>query len=105
MPNRKRSKPYYEMTTEELRQATTEFDREFVADTFGPPNARQRAQLARARAKRGRPRVGAGSRTICITVEKGLLAQADRLAKKLRLPRAALVARGLQAVVGEEVAM
>jgi hypothetical protein len=32
-----------------------------------------------------------------------LLAQADRLAKKLHLPRAALIARGLQAVVSEEV--
>jgi hypothetical protein len=100
-----RGKPYQEMVTEELREATAEFDREFVAETFGAPSARQRAQLARAKVKRGRPRIGAGSRTICVTVEKDLLAQADRLAEKLHVPRAALVARGLQAVVGEEVAM
>ena len=44
-----------------------------------------------------------GSKTISVTVEKRLLAETDRLAKKLRLSRAALIARGLQAVVSEEV--
>ena len=38
------SKPYWEMTTAELREATKEFDREFISDTFGPPSAEQRAQ-------------------------------------------------------------
>jgi hypothetical protein len=96
-------KPYWEISTDELRRATAEFDREFVGDTFGPPTAKQRAQLARAKRKRGRPRVGAGSKTISVTVEEGLLSKADRLAKKLHVPRAALIARGLLAVVAEEV--
>src|SRR5207253_2040215 len=30
----KPSKPYWEMTTEELREATKEFDQEFIIDTF-----------------------------------------------------------------------
>ncbi len=101
----KASKPYWEMTTAELREATKEFDREFVGDTFGSPTAQQRAQDRRARRKRGRPRHGLGAKTISVTVEKRLLAQADRLAKKLRLPRAALIARGLRAVVSEEVSI
>ncbi len=96
------TKPYWEMNTAELREATKEFDQEFIGDTFGPPTAEQRAQDRRARAKRGRPRVGKGSKTIAVTVEIGLLAKADRLAKKLRVPRAALVARGLQAVISQE---
>ena len=96
-------KPYWKMTTAELREATKEFDQEFIGDTFGPPTAEQRAQDRRARRKRGRPPVGLGSKTISVTVEKRLLADADRLAKKLHLPRAALIARGLQAVVSEEV--
>ena len=96
------SKPYWEMTTAELREATKEFDREFVGDTFGPPTPEQRARFERAR-KRGRPRNGLGAKTISVTVEKRLLAQTDRLAKKLHVPRAVLVARGLQAVVGAEV--
>jgi len=97
------SKPYWEMTTAELREATKEFDREFVGDSFGPPTAQQRAQDRRARRKRGRPRHGLGAKTISVTIEKRLLAQADRLAKRLHVPRAALIARGLQAVVSEEV--
>ena len=97
------SKPYWEMPTAELREATKEFDQEFIGDTFGPPTAEQRAQDRRARRKRGRPQVGQGSKTIAVTVEKRLLAQADRLAKKLHVARAVLVARGLQAVISQEV--
>ena len=96
-------KPYWEMTTAELREATKEFDREFIGDTFGPPTPEQRKQFEKAKRKRGRPRNGLGAKTISVTVEKRLLAQADRLAKKHHLPRAALVARGLQAVVSQEV--
>jgi hypothetical protein len=99
------AKPYWEMTTDELRLATAEFDRDFVGDSFGPPTTKQRAQLVRAQRKRGRPRVGAGSKTISVTVEEGLLSKADRLAKKLHVPRAALIARGLRAVVTEEVSL
>jgi hypothetical protein len=59
-----RRMPHTAMTTTELRAATAEFDREFVADTFGPPTPQQRAQDRRARRKRGRPRVGQGAKTI-----------------------------------------
>ena len=96
------AKPYWEMTTAELREATKEFDQEFIGETFRAATPAERARFERAR-KRGRPRKGLGSETISVTVEKRLLAQTDRLAKKLHLPRAALIARGLQAVVGEEV--
>jgi hypothetical protein len=99
----KPTKPYWKMSKAELREATKEFDQEFIGDTFGPPTAEQRVQDRRARAKRGRPRVGMGSKTISVTVEKRLLAKADRMAKTLKLPRAFLIARGLQAVVSEEV--
>jgi hypothetical protein len=85
------SKPYWEMTTAELREATKEFDQEFIGDTFRPATAAERARFERAR-KRGRPRNGLGAKTISVTVEKRLLAQTDRLAKKLHVPRAVLVA-------------
>ncbi len=99
----KRSKkPYWEMTTAELREATKEFDREFIGETFRPMTPQARAQFERAR-KRGRPRNGLGAKTISVTVEKRLLAQTDRLAKKLQVPRAVLIARGLKAVVNAEV--
>jgi len=107
MPNqpKKAGKPYQKMTAPELRKATAEFERESVGDTFGPLSAKQRMQWERAKRKRGRPRIGDGSKTISVTVETRLLAKTDRLAKKLQVPRAALIARGLQAVVQEEVSM
>lgn len=99
------SKRCWEMNTAELRDATKEFDQEFVGDTFRPATPVEQARFERARRKRGRPRVGMGSKTISVTVEAQLLAETDRLAKRLHLPRAALIARGLQAVVNEEVAL
>ena len=44
-----------------------------------------------------------GAKTISVTVEKQLLAKADRMAKKLNVPRAVLIARGLEAVVSQQV--
>ncbi len=96
-------KPYWEMSVEELAAATVEFDREGVGETFGEPMPRQKARHALAKRKRGRPRIGKGTQVISVSVEKGLLARADRLARRLRLKRAELVARGLEAVVNAEV--
>jgi hypothetical protein len=84
---------------------SAEFDQEFIADTFGGPTAKQKAEDRRARRKRGRPRIGKGSKTICVTIEKGLLLQADRLAKELHVRRARLIASGLRAVVNREIAV
>jgi len=96
------SKPYWKMTTAELREATKEFDQECIGETFRPATTKEQARFERAR-KRGRPRIGAGAKTISVTVEVGLLAKADQLAKELRVPRAVLIARGLQAVLNDDV--
>ena len=61
------------------------------------PDARR--ALTRAANKGGRPPVGAGSKRINITVERTLLAKADRYARKHGLTRAALVAQSLQKVI------
>ena len=92
------SKPYWEMTTAELQAATKEFDQECIGESFRTATPAEQARFERAR-RRGRPRIGAGSKTISVTVEVGLLAKTDRLAKKLRVPRAVLIARGLRSVV------
>jgi hypothetical protein len=55
------------MTTAELREATKEFDREFIGDTFRPPTPAERAGFERAR-KRGRPRNGQGAKTISVII-------------------------------------
>jgi hypothetical protein len=48
----------------------------------------------------GRPKIGKGSKTISLTVEKDLLARADAYAKRNGISRAKLVAQGLRAIIG-----
>jgi hypothetical protein len=50
--------------------------------------------------KRGRPRVGQGSERIVISVERGLLADADALAQKSKQSRSQLIALALRQVIG-----
>ncbi len=54
------SKPWAEMTTEELAKATAEFDREFIADTCTELSPAEGARFERARRKPARPRKDRG---------------------------------------------
>ncbi|MGD2108350.1 MAG: ribbon-helix-helix protein, CopG family [Phycisphaerae bacterium] len=83
---------------------SAEFDREFVADTFGPPTREANERLARAKRKRGRPRVGTGSKAISVTIERTLLRKIDRIARRRKVSRAELIARGLRTVLEEDEA-
>jgi hypothetical protein len=90
------------MTTRELDRQTREFSQEFVADSFGPPPRSARAQWARARRRAGRPKRGLGVKPVSVTIEAGLLARSDALARELRITRASLISRGLKAVLAAE---
>jgi hypothetical protein len=95
----KKAKPYWEMNTDELREATKQFD----DPAYQPPalktSAEDISQQRRAKSKGGRPRKGLGAKTISLTVEKGLLARSDCYARDLGISRAELVQRGLQAIL------
>ena len=93
-----KSKPYWEMTTAELRKATRQFDDPDYHPAALPLTDEDKAQLKRA-ATRGRPRVGLGSRRIQVTMEISLLKKADVFARRNRLTRAQLIAKGVQAVL------
>jgi hypothetical protein len=95
-------KPYWEMTTEELRDATKEFDEELVADTATPLTPRLQARWERARAKPPRGADGQGERTISVRLDNELLDRCTALAKKKRISRDALIARGLKALLAVE---
>lgn len=70
--NRKaKQKPYWEMTTAELSEATKEFDKPFIADTFKPLSPEMRERWERAKRKVGRPKQGRGVRVICASVDRG----------------------------------
>jgi hypothetical protein len=96
-------RPYWEMTRAELEQATAEFDKEFIGETFQEPTPAQHKQLLRANRKRGRPRMGAGVRVISVSIEKGLLQAIDSLAKRKKAKRAELIAQGLRAILDGRV--
>ena len=98
----KKTKPFTEMNAEELAEATAEFDKEFVADTFDELSSEARKQWRKAKRKPGRPRLGKGVKVISLSLEKGLLDRCDRLAKEKGISRAGLVSRGLRAVLAAE---
>lgn len=93
------AKPITQISAKELGHATKEFEREFVANSFGPPGPVEQQQWRRAKRKRGRPRRGRGVKVISVSLEKGLLSQCDAVAKRLGVSRAALISRGLQEVL------
>ncbi len=65
-----------------------------------PLNAADRRLWRKFKAKMGRPKVGKGSKTISLTVERDLLKKADAYAKRHGITRAKLVAQGLAAIIG-----
>lgn len=58
----------------------------------------QRRLHARAR-RRGRPRKGKGAEVVSLSIEKGLLRKAERLAKAEGVSRSDLFSRGLRALL------
>jgi len=90
---------YERMKPEELRAATKAFNEEMVVDRSRPMTAAERKAWETARRKPGRPRRGAGAKVISVSVERDLLARSDALARDLGISRAALVERGLRAVL------
>jgi hypothetical protein len=51
----------------------------------------------RKKGKPGRPKIGLGVVAVSVSLEKGLLARVDAMARELGMPRSALITRGLHA--------
>lgn len=85
--------------TSEIAEAGAGYGREFEIDGFSPMTPAARARWARAKRKPGRPRREAGAKAISVSVERDLLSRSDALANDLGLSRAALIERGLKAVL------
>ena len=100
---RKRSpKPYWEMTTAELREATKQFDEEFVAEKSRPLTSEEQALWEQAKVKAPRAEDGETERTIAVRLDEALLERCTALARKKRLSRDALIARGLRVLFAAE---
>ena len=65
-----------------------------------PLNASERAQWRRFKKKPGRPKMGAGSINVSVSLEKTLLRQADRFARRHGMSRSELVTQGVKAMIG-----
>jgi hypothetical protein len=97
----KRKKKYWNMTSDELAEATREFDQEGIAETFRAMTPAEKAawQAAVRKPAAGRARNGREVRVISVAIEAGLLKRADAVAKKRGISRAKLVAEGLEVVL------
>src|SRR5258708_19410797 len=93
------AKQCWEMTTEELRDATREFDEEFVAEKAKPLTPEMRARWERAKRKSPRAGNGAPQETIAVRMEKALLDRFTALAKPKRTSLDALIPLRLKALL------
>jgi hypothetical protein len=101
MAKRAKRKEYWEMNTAELAEATREFDQDFAFLKGRPLTQAEKALHERA-LRRGRPRVGQGAEKIRVSIERGLLAEADAYARKRGISRSELIAEGLKTVIGRK---
>jgi len=94
-------KPYWEMTTDELAEATKEFDRENSGDTFRKMTAAEEKawRTAVTKPRRTRPTAAKPIKTVAVQIEAMLLKRVDAVAKKRGLSRARLVAETLEAML------
>ena len=99
--NRRLRGRYGRMSARELDREAAVFDQEFAADRGRPLTPSQRVREQKAR-RRGRPRIGKGARRVLVTIERDLLRFTDEYARRHGLTRAALIARGLQSVIGKK---
>lgn len=102
MKTKKPSKPYWEMTTAELREATKQFDEEFVGDKGRPLTPEEQALWEQVKAKGVSSENGNSEAHIAVRLDRTLLERCTALAKKKRLSRDALIARGLRALLAAE---
>ena len=87
----KTTKPYWEMNTAELQEATKEFDEEFVILKSKPLSPEMRAKWEKARRKKPtKPKSAEAGLTV--TVQSDLLTWLTTQAKKKNLSRSRFVA-------------
>lgn len=65
-----------------------------------PLNAREREQWQRFKKKAGRPKIGRGTTNVSVSMEKDLLRQADRFARRNGMSRSELIAKAVQSIIG-----
>ena len=84
---------------ERIYQEIDRADPEKLLAHSKPLTSVDRARWNRFKKQAGRPKVGQRAKIISLSVEPGLLKEADAFAKRNRITRAELVARGLRSIL------
>lgn len=93
-------KRYRDMTLAELEEATKEYDKpDLHPKAFRVSKAIRDADRRIRKGAGGRPRIGQGAKRVLITVEQGLLADADKAARSMKISRSELIAKGLRMAI------
>ena len=88
---------FMSMSDERRKLEVAEFDKEDLRPGT-PLTATERKAFDRT-IKRGRPQVGLGAEKIRVSLERGLLAQTDKLAQRRHMSRSQLIAEGLRQLI------
>jgi len=97
-----RGKPYWEMTRQELAEATKSFDEPFVIDQSRPLSPARREQWKRVSRKRAKPKISQGFKRVSVSLEQELLRRVTALAKRRRISRSMLIAKALEQALAKE---
>src|SRR6478736_5522631 len=95
-------KEYWDMTTEELAEATKRYDQPNIIDESRPLTPEEVELWKRVKSKRGRPRVGKGFQRISVSIERSLLSRVNSFAKRKKLSRSKLLAEVLRRALDED---
>jgi hypothetical protein len=99
---KKTSSPYEKfaaLTPAQKEAVYDECDDPDVALRSKPMSPRMRKLWGAAKRKGGRPRIGRGAARVLISIERGLLEDADAFARRQRLSRSELFSRGVKAML------
>jgi hypothetical protein len=92
----KKQKPFWEMTTAELREATQEFETGDGGPAIKPPRKALAEQRHARRKKRGRPVIGKGAKRVSVSMERKRLKDVDLQARKRGWSRSEFIAYAVE---------
>ena len=91
---------FLELSDAEKDAEVARFDSGIDPSEWKPLTALQRKRWDKIQKRlRGRPKIGDGAKVLAVSVERGLLKEADAFAKRHNLKRSQMVAQGLRLVM------
>ncbi len=92
-------KTFAALSSEQKEAVYQQLDDPKIALRSKPLDRRMKSLWKKAKHKGGRPRVGRGSARVLITMERGLMEDADAFAQRNGLTRAGLIAQSVRAYI------